>query len=135
MNKINHFLKFLLNGGSAIILTIIAVMFFSINVSFGMSIIAYTHFISFTVIIYLGVQIIQFNLAKVSTIKDAGIELQIREVALEELFEADEVFLTGTFKDILPVTEVNGKKINNGKVGRITSECQNMFNEALNIFR
>ncbi len=53
--------------------------------------------------------------------------LEEREVALDEVWTADEMFLTGTFKDILPVIEVDGKKISTGKVGKLTEKLMGLF--------
>lgn len=48
--------------------------------------------------------------------------LEVREVLFpkERLFEADEVFMTSTIKEVFPVVKINGKKIGNGKPGKIT---------------
>lgn len=50
-----------------------------------------------------------------------------RKITLKELFSADEVFLTATNKDIVPVVKVDGKKIGDGKVGKITKELMKIF--------
>jgi D-alanine transaminase len=39
----------------------------------------------------------------------------------EELYGADEVFLTGTITEVLPIVEVDGRKIGTGHVGPVTS--------------
>lgn len=44
-----------------------------------------------------------------------------------EVFNADEVFFTGTGAEIMPVTEVNGRKIGSGKPGRVTSSITDAF--------
>lgn len=71
----NKFLKFLLNGGSAIIYTIIGVNFFIFNMSFGMSIIEYSYFTAYMAVFYLLIQGIQFNMANVNSFKDAAIDM------------------------------------------------------------
>src|SRR5690625_4313948 len=38
---------------------------------------------------------------------------------VENLFEADEVFITATKTDIVPITKIDGKDINDGKPGKI----------------
>src|SRR4051812_1093983 len=40
----------------------------------------------------------------------------------EELFQADEVFLTSTTSEVLPIVEVDGQKIGTGKPGKVTNE-------------
>jgi branched-chain amino acid aminotransferase len=43
-----------------------------------------------------------------------------REVKLEELWESDEIFITGTSKHVAPVVEVEGMVIGSGKPGKMT---------------
>lgn len=47
----------------------------------------------------------------------------------KELFEADEVFLTSSISEILPIQSVNSKKIGNGKPGKITQKLQKAYEE------
>lgn len=47
-------------------------------------------------------------------------EVEEREVKLEELWESDEVFITGTSKHVAPVVEIEGRKIGSGKPGGMT---------------
>jgi len=49
-----------------------------------------------------------------------GIAVQKRMLSVEDLLEADEVFLTNSNWKILPVVAVEQKQIGNGKVGEIT---------------
>ncbi len=46
--------------------------------------------------------------------------IQEKKVKIKNLMEADEVFLTASNKDIVPVTKIDNVKINRGKVGTIT---------------
>jgi branched-subunit amino acid aminotransferase/4-amino-4-deoxychorismate lyase len=50
-----------------------------------------------------------------------------RKVRLEELWESDEVFITGTSKHIAPVVAVEGRKIGNGKPGALTAEISRVY--------
>jgi branched-chain amino acid aminotransferase len=43
-----------------------------------------------------------------------------REVKLEELWESEEIFITGTSKHVAPVVEIEGREIGNGKPGAMT---------------
>ena len=52
--------------------------------------------------------------------KTREIPLEERFFSVEELYQADEVFLCGTVTDVLPIIEVDGKKIGAGKVGPLT---------------
>jgi branched-chain amino acid aminotransferase len=52
--------------------------------------------------------------------KSLGINVYERDITPVELLTADEVFLTGTGAEIVPVTMINGVKIGDGTPGRIT---------------
>lgn len=49
-----------------------------------------------------------------------GVEIKERALHREELYSADEVFLTGTAVEIIPVSNVDGVKIGEGSIGPIT---------------
>ncbi|MBN9653191.1 branched-chain amino acid transaminase [Halobacillus sp. GSS1] len=55
--------------------------------------------------------------------------IQVREQSLTrvELYEADEVFLTGTAMGIKPVTEIDRRVIGSGQVGPMTSKAQEIY--------
>ncbi len=55
--------------------------------------------------------------------------LEVREVRYpkERLYEADEVFMTSTIKEVFPVTELDGKKIASGKPGPLTRRLAEAF--------
>lgn len=52
-----------------------------------------------------------------------------RNVTPNELFTADEVFLTGTAAEITPVREVNRRVIGDGKIGPVTKKLLAEFNK------
>jgi len=54
---------------------------------------------------------------------------EIKEVNLTryDLFVADEIFATGTGAEVVPISEVDGRKIGPGRVGPITSEFIKAF--------
>jgi len=54
-----------------------------------------------------------------------GIGADIRPVELNELYEADEAFLTNSVAEIMPLVQVDGKGIGSGSVGSITSKLIN----------
>lgn len=61
--------------------------------------------------------------------KKNGFSVEEREFSLEELFEAEEVFLTATNKNIVPIVKVDDKKIGQGKVGEKTQELMKILTE------
>jgi len=50
----------------------------------------------------------------------AGLRPQEASITRFDLFNADELFLTGTAAEIIPVVLMDGREIGNGKVGRYT---------------
>jgi branched-chain amino acid aminotransferase len=59
--------------------------------------------------------------------RELGIQTQERAVDRTELYDADEVFLTGTGVQISPVTRIEGRPIGDGKPGPITMELQRRY--------
>jgi len=73
------------------------------------------------------------NRASVLTIAgDLGYEVIERDLARSELVLADEVFLTGTAAELVPVREIDDHAIGDGNgAGEITRELQRIFDRAL----
>ena len=61
--------------------------------------------------------------------KHLKIEVEEGRVTRDELYIADEVFLTGTAAEITPVREIDNRTIGNGKRGEATTRIQKMFFE------
>jgi len=61
--------------------------------------------------------------------KHLKIEVEEGRVTRDELYIADEVFLTGTAAEITPVREIDNRAIGNGKRGKATTRIQKMFFE------
>lgn len=59
--------------------------------------------------------------------KSLGYEVVEKNITPYELFTADEVFLTGTAAEIVPVREINKRQIGNGKPGPITRRLMEEF--------
>ena len=62
---------------------------------------------------------------------DHGYEVIERDLARAELYLADEVFLSGTAAELVPVREIDDHTIGSGQPGPITSEVQRVFDDAL----
>lgn len=56
-----------------------------------------------------------------------GRDVRFRPIPISDLFQSDEVFLVGTTIEVLPVIQVNGELIRDGKPGPITITLQNQF--------
>jgi branched-chain amino acid aminotransferase len=63
--------------------------------------------------------------------RDLGYEIVERDIARAELYLADEVFLTGTAAELVPVREIDDHVIGEGHPGPITRELQRVFDDAL----
>lgn len=62
---------------------------------------------------------------------ELGIETAERHVARMELYSAEECFLTGTAAHVTPVTEIDHRKIANGKIGDVTKKLQQLYSEVI----
>ncbi len=61
--------------------------------------------------------------------QEHGIEVKFDRITLKDLREAEEVFLAGTTIEVLPVVDVDGTAIRNGKPGPVTCALQQHFTE------
>lgn len=59
--------------------------------------------------------------------RSAGVSVQERFVSQAELYEADEVFLTGTTVEVLAVVRIDEKTIGTGRPGPITRQLAGSF--------
>jgi branched-chain amino acid aminotransferase len=59
--------------------------------------------------------------------KDLNIPLEERHITRDELYIADEIFLTGTAAEITPVREVDNRVIGSGIKGQITDQVQKTY--------
>jgi len=58
-----------------------------------------------------------------------GMEHEVRDASLTEVFRADEMFCTGTMGELATVSEVDGRRIGNGQVGPTTQRLSDLFRE------
>jgi branched-chain amino acid aminotransferase len=63
--------------------------------------------------------------------RDLGYEVIERDLARAELYLADEVFLTGTAAELVPVREIDDHAIGAGEPGPVTRELGKVFDDAL----
>jgi branched-chain amino acid aminotransferase len=62
---------------------------------------------------------------------ELGIETVERPIKLDELFSAEECFLTGTAAHVTAVGEIDHRQIADGKVGKITGKLQKLYFEII----
>jgi len=71
------------------------------------------------------VSITQKTVIEIAT--DMGIKVERRRISREEVYIADEAFLTGTAAEITPVANVDARPIGIGKRGVITEKLQSAY--------
>jgi branched-chain amino acid aminotransferase len=63
----------------------------------------------------------------ITILKDEGIPVKEELFRLEDVYAADELFLTGTAAEVTPVREVDDRAIGTGKPGPITQKVQKIY--------
>jgi branched-chain amino acid aminotransferase len=59
--------------------------------------------------------------------EDLGLAVREKRITRDEVYIADEVFLTGTAAEVTPVREVDGRTIGCGARGPITERLQSLY--------
>jgi branched-chain amino acid aminotransferase len=59
--------------------------------------------------------------------RDKGIPIEERAITRDELYVADEVFLTGTAAEVTPIREIDRRKVGAGSRGPLTQALQTAF--------
>ena len=67
----------------------------------------------------------------IKIIEENGGEVNETNVERDDLYVADEVFMTGTAAEVKSVTEIDQAIIGNGKPGKITKELQKAFTDVV----
>ena len=50
-----------------------------------------------------------------------------KNFGIEDVYNADEAFVTGTFAGVIPVIEIDGKNMGEGSKGQLTNQIQNWY--------
>ena len=50
---------------------------------------------------------------------------------IDDLKNADEIFITGTFAGVIPAIKVDDGLINSGKIGKLTSTLFKLYNQKI----
>ena len=58
-----------------------------------------------------------------------GIPFEEKMLKMDDVYASDEVFLTGTAAELIPVITIDGRKINGGKPGALTLRLREAFRE------
>jgi D-alanine transaminase len=59
--------------------------------------------------------------------KDGTLQIQERVTSMNEVHDADELWLTSSSKEIAPVVELDGQPVGNGKIGDIWQLAQTLY--------
>ncbi len=63
--------------------------------------------------------------------EDLGYTVREKRITRDEVYIADEAFFTGTAAEVLPIRELDGRKIGNGGRGPITEKLQTLYFDAV----
>ena len=63
----------------------------------------------------------------IKLLKSNKIKVIEKNIRINDLLKADEIFMTGTAAEVKSVTRVNRTKIGDGKIGEFTKELQDSF--------
>ncbi|MES2448188.1 MAG: aminotransferase class IV [Bacteroidota bacterium] len=69
--------------------------------------------------------------SKILNFKIDGYEIIAEDFTLEDVKNADEAFITSSTKNVMPILNIDGKDIRNGKVGAVTSLIKDEFKSLL----
>ena len=59
--------------------------------------------------------------------KDMEMDIIEREISRIELYQADEVFFTGTAAEVTAIVEIDSRKIGTGKIGNVTDKIRESY--------
>lgn len=62
---------------------------------------------------------------------ELGYSVIERRITRDEVYVADEAFFTGTAAEVLPIRELDGRQIGNGRRGEITEKLQSLYFDAV----
>lgn len=62
---------------------------------------------------------------------ELGIETVERHILRLELYNAEEIFMTGTAAHITPISEIDRRKIASGGIGKITRKLQKLYSDVI----
>lgn len=67
----------------------------------------------------------------VMDVAEKNFKIEERKISLDELLKADEIFITSSYKDIVPIVKIDKKRIGSGKVGENTKKLMFLFSELI----
>ena len=61
--------------------------------------------------------------------QEHGVKIEERLFTVEEAYDADEAFLTSASQFVMPITEIDGKRVGGGQPGPVTRKLRELFLE------
>lgn len=65
----------------------------------------------------------------INELMDLRVKIKEKELTLEDLYDANEAFLSSSLLEVMPLVECGSKKIGDGKPGSITAEVLSQYRE------
>jgi branched-chain amino acid aminotransferase len=62
---------------------------------------------------------------------DCGYTIKEKRITRDEVYVADEAFFTGTAAEVLPIRELDGRQIGEGRRGPVTTRLQDLYFKAV----
>jgi len=63
----------------------------------------------------------------IEAVERSGISVRLEPLSAEEVDRAEELFITGTTTEVVPLTTLNGRPVGDGTPGPITSRIQSLY--------
>ncbi len=63
--------------------------------------------------------------------KDLGYNVTIKKIRKDELYQADEIFLSGTAAEITPIIQLDHQKIGTGRLGKVTTKLMAAYSDVV----
>ena len=63
----------------------------------------------------------------ISLCKENNINVYEKNFLIEDVYKADEAFVTGTFAGVIPIIKIDSKTMSNGLIGPTTKELQKLY--------
>jgi branched-chain amino acid aminotransferase len=63
--------------------------------------------------------------------KDMGCKVEEKNLSVEEVIQADECFFTGTAAEVTAISSIDGKKIGDGGIGKVTEQIKKIYLDAV----
>jgi branched-chain amino acid aminotransferase len=63
--------------------------------------------------------------------REEGLAVESRRITRDEVYIADEAFFTGTAAEVVPILEVDRRRIGSGQTGSVTARLRQRFRDCV----